>query len=450
MAEVLSRTLHRKPTPRPAQRGSVAIVVGISLAVLVGFVGLALDGGRLYVTKTELQNAADSCALAAAYELAGAPSIATEAFASADAAATTVAQKNRVGFQGDAIASADLTVEFSNALSGGAWLSAGSGPGGDARYVRCTIQRNGITPWFMQLLGFGDQSVAALATAALAPSQRSCGLPMGLCVQPGSSAPDYGYVVGNWYSMNFQDTGGSASYSGNFRWIDYNPGAPTPGCPGGGAAELACLMAGSGQCDLPPPIAGNCSGGGTPGCVGQNGNVTSMRAAYNSRFGLYTSGGGAYNVSSAPPDFTGYEYSTENWGLGRDAYNGDAGNGVSNFRSARAAHLPAVDLSWVIPAFFNNPYNASTTAQHASAGANRRLVIVPILDCAGFGGGTLAPIRAYACVLLLDPYRKDGGNNVISRLEYRGLANLPGSPCASWGVAGDASSVGPLVPALVQ
>src|SRR5206468_4275919 len=128
------------------------IVVGISLAVLVGFVGLALDGGRLYVTKTELQNAADSCALAAAYELAGAPSIAAEAFAGADAAATTVAQKNRVGFQGDAIASADVTVEFSNALSGGAWLSAGSGPGGDARYVRCTIQRNGITPWFMQLL----------------------------------------------------------------------------------------------------------------------------------------------------------------------------------------------------------------------------------------------------------------------------------------------------------
>ena len=172
-----------------------------------------------------------------------------------------------------------------------------------------------------------------------------------------------------------------------------------------------------------------------------------MEAAYNSRFGLYKSGSGSYNVSSAPPDFTGYEYSTENWILRRDAYDG---GGVSNFRSARAAHLPAVDLSSVIPPFFKNPYNPSTTAQHASAGANRRLAIVPILDCAGFGGGTLAPIRAYACVLLLDPYRKDGGNNVISRLEYRGLANLPGSPCTSSGIAGDATSEGPQVPSLVQ
>src|SRR5439155_17499098 len=112
------RPLVRQPASRHAQRGSVSIIVGVSMAVLVGFVGLALDGGRLYVTKTELQNGADGCALAAAYELAGAPSIATEAFAAADAAATTVAQKNRVGFQGDAIASAGVTDEFSNALSG--------------------------------------------------------------------------------------------------------------------------------------------------------------------------------------------------------------------------------------------------------------------------------------------------------------------------------------------
>jgi len=50
------------------QRGAVAIITGLAMVVLVGFAGLALDGGRLYLTKTELQNAADACALAAAYE----------------------------------------------------------------------------------------------------------------------------------------------------------------------------------------------------------------------------------------------------------------------------------------------------------------------------------------------------------------------------------------------
>lgn len=32
------------------QRGGVAIITGLSMVVLVGFAGLALDGGRLYLT----------------------------------------------------------------------------------------------------------------------------------------------------------------------------------------------------------------------------------------------------------------------------------------------------------------------------------------------------------------------------------------------------------------
>ena len=57
--------------------------------------------------------------------------------------------------------------------------------------------------------------------------------------------------------------------------------------------------------------------------------------------------------------------------------------------------------------------------------------------------------RAYACILLLDPYRRQG-NDVKSRLEYLGLSDTAGSPCASSGIAGNATSQGPLVPALVQ
>jgi hypothetical protein len=112
--------------------------------------------------------------------------------------------------------------------------------------------------------------------------------------------------------------------------------------------------------------------------------------------------------------------------------------------------VPASNVAGVDPAFYKNAYKPSTSAEHTSDGADRRLVIVPILDCGSFTGSQHAPIRAYACVLLLDPYRKDGGNNVVSRLEYLGRSNTPGSPCASSGIAGDASSEGPLVPSLVQ
>ena len=448
---------HRLATgpARARQRGAVAIVVGLAMAVLVGFIGLALDGGHLYLTKTELQNGADACALAASYELTGAPTIPAAAFERAEAAGKAVAAQNKVGFQGTAIPAGSVDVAFGTALSAGsAWVGAIGAPA-DSAYVRCTITRSGIVPSFMQVVGIGAQTVTAFATATLAPAQTNCAVPMALCAQPGSSAPDFGYVVGNWYSMDFSESGGSANYTGNFRWIDFDPSSTTPGCSGGGANELACLLAGSGQCSLPPPITGNCSTSGssspTPGCVGQNGAINSLRQAFNSRFGLY--GPGTLSVSTAPPDFTGYGYSTENWPLGRDAYGGSAA-GVPNFKSARIAHLSANDGTEatpdVDPPFYSNPYNPSSVAQHTSNGADRRLVVMPIVDCGGFTGGQHAPVRAYACVLLLDPYRLAPGNVMRSRLEYLGRSNIPGSPCATSGIAGDATSQGPMVPALVQ
>ena len=54
-----------------ARGGGVAVTVGLSIAVLVGSAALALDLGRLYNAVTELDNAADAAALAAATQLDG-------------------------------------------------------------------------------------------------------------------------------------------------------------------------------------------------------------------------------------------------------------------------------------------------------------------------------------------------------------------------------------------
>ena len=191
MTEHRMRARRVPPPPRRQQRGVVAIIVGLSIAAMVGFAGLAIDAGRLYVTKTELQNAADACALAASFELNGAPTIPPANFALAENAGLLVAERNRVGFQGAQIDRADVTVEFSNLLSGGAWLTAGANPPGDARYVRCTIPEAGIAPMFMQVLGAGPSTVRAAATASLVPSQQVCnGIPLAMCApSPGGSRP---------------------------------------------------------------------------------------------------------------------------------------------------------------------------------------------------------------------------------------------------------------------
>jgi hypothetical protein len=319
--------------------------------------------------------------------------------------------------------------------------------------VRCNVVRTGIQPYFMQVLGIGNQAVSAFATATLAPAQTNCAVPMALCTR--GAAPSYGYAAGDWIPMDFGEQGNgsnqTANYTGNFRWIDFFPDSTTPGCAGGGAQELSCLLAGTGQCSLPEPTLAACTSSGnanpTPGCVGQTGAINSLDKAYNTRFGVYANGGG-YNLTNAPPDFTGNAYSTENWTLGRNAYGG-AVAGQSNFKAARAAHLPITDPGGITPNFFANNDTLATQAQHTSNGADRRLIVMPIVDCGSFTGTQHAPVRAYACVLMLDPYRRQG-NTVRSRLEYIGRSNEAGSPCATLGIAGNSASQGPLVPALVQ
>ncbi|WP_223201935.1 pilus assembly protein TadG-related protein, partial [Streptococcus pneumoniae] len=71
-------------------RGAVAVTVAFVLLVLMAFLGVVVDLGAMYVTKSELQNAADSCALAAAQELDGN----TDALLRAENAGITAGARN--------------------------------------------------------------------------------------------------------------------------------------------------------------------------------------------------------------------------------------------------------------------------------------------------------------------------------------------------------------------
>ncbi|MBZ0097301.1 MAG: Tad domain-containing protein [Sulfuricella sp.] len=53
------------------QGGAVAVMVGFSLVLLIGFLAMVIDLGHLYLAKTELQNAADAAALSGVKQLNG-------------------------------------------------------------------------------------------------------------------------------------------------------------------------------------------------------------------------------------------------------------------------------------------------------------------------------------------------------------------------------------------
>ena len=65
------RTIDQNPidfhVPPPGTRkGAVIVLVAVLIVVLLGFTVLAVDVGYMYDTRAELQNAADSAAMAAA------------------------------------------------------------------------------------------------------------------------------------------------------------------------------------------------------------------------------------------------------------------------------------------------------------------------------------------------------------------------------------------------
>jgi len=429
-------TMHKR------QHGAVAIMVGLTIFVLLLFLGMTVDLGRLFVTKTELSNAADACALAAASQLDGA----ADSLQRAVNAGIEVGTRNKVGFQGAPVTIHPDDIWFSEHLASGYqnYESTSVPDPTKMKYAKCELEQTGIIPAFMRIANIGSKTVASLAVASLAPGITNCGLPIAICQNKNpvtcvdGSAPDaMGLCKKEWVCSKFAagnaEVCTGSGLTGNFNWIDYNPGEPTPGCPGGGASELACIIEGTGQCNLNYDTK-----------VGQTGDIQSLAKSWNTRFGLYK--GGSYGV----PDATGFSYTPTSWPSKYNAYKGASANGAPNLTTARSSHLiyqnetaPWPDGPVINPTGYTN----STSADLAASDADRRLAVVPVVDCGEWPGSQTATIQKFACILMLHPM-DDPGDPLY--LEYEGLSDSPGNPCGTIGVPGGPGSVGPKVPTLVR
>jgi hypothetical protein len=401
-------------------------MVGLAIFVLVAVIGLVLDLGHLYIAKTELQNAADACALSAARELSDLSGDALGRSTNAGivvgggcpaglAPCPDIAFRNRINLQGATVDVQPADIAFASSLAGP--YSRPDPLPADTRYVRCAPQETNPTSfvmWFMGVMGISSGSVSAEAVARLSPSQAACAIPLGLCTEQtakGSPSPNWGFVEGIWYDGRFGAGGGG---TGSYNWIDFTP-------PGGGASELAALLAEEGQCEVP-----------TATLVGQTGVAQSLANAWNTRFGLYK---GSYDPAANRMDWTGFAYTPTSWPAGANAY--------ANFLDPqRTAHTPyqgnaASGLSL-------HGFSASSSTAHA-AGADRRVVAAPVVRCQDWETAQTVPIRDWACVLMLNPI--DGPDDVV--LEFLGMAGEIGSPCATLGMPGG-GGIGPQVPTLVR
>lgn len=333
--------------------------------------------------------------------------------------------RNRVLFQANPVNLVeDMSVTFSDELDGSYQAKSAITAEDDVlgiRFVRCTVERADIANWFIQVLNvlpgvdITASTVQSTAVASLQPAQTTCALPVTLC----SNDPVFATAVrGTWLESV---VGPQNGLTGSFRWVDFTP-------PQGGADELAEMLRGAGACTLPAEGAQ----------IGQSGAVASLGNDWNSRFGVYQ---GGVRPGEAVPDFTGYAYTRTSWPSGFGAFSNFIDQRTSN-ASYQGNAATGLDVRGTI----------SDSSFLRSNGSDRRLAIVPVVNCNDFAGSQTAAVESWACILMLHPINNAPGGAALPRmyLEYLGASNDLNSPCATLGLPGSEDSVGPQVPVLVQ
>jgi hypothetical protein len=355
------------------QRGVAAIIVGLSLFVLMGFAGLVIDVGRLFVTKTELQSAVDACALAGARFINSPTKSQLEIAASVG---KSVGEINKAIFQAETAAITE--VYFSDRIDGAYGIPLDDAQAKNMRYIRCAATKSSIINSFMQLFGFEKSAVAAVAKASLVGGGTNCMLPVAMCVAEKEGSPA-AFVPGKWYEGRIDAAGpGATPIDGSFRWIKF------PGDSPGASSFIDRLL--SKSCQV---IGTNVQVDSEPG------QMSSVDKAFNTKFGVYQN---PYKLTDNPramPDPVGIAYLEPGFESGKPA--GD--RAYDSYKNDRFK-------SYQSPAAINfNPTPGVDTNLGTSnpGGLQKRLLLLPVVNCNPLGGGGSTAIEEVACMLALHP-----------------------------------------------
>jgi hypothetical protein len=360
----------------------------IGLVVMLGMVGLALDGGHGLLNKTRLQNTVDAAALSAAKTLDQ-----TSDTILATAEALQAFSQNAADPGNDEIAASYAGGELSVAVAFSATLHpfvSGSAP---AQYVRVTATNLRLPGWFIPVMGVNEKIVGASAVAGPSPViNTACNLaPMMVCGDP--TAPpsaNFGYALGEpdvlKTSTNSSDVG-----PGNF--------------------QLIRLGGGQGAADVREAMAGNYAGCLTTGdsIPTEPGNtVGPVVQGLNTRFGEYLGPMGG-TQSQYPPDVVtteptprlSYDDDTDTIYYGSEVVDGPPD--PSYYDNS----LYEADVS-------GGNYTYLPTESGGTGAFGRRTLAVPVGDCTSTTNGQGdVPLLGFLCYHLIQSAEQKGNESHV-------------------------------------
>jgi len=172
---------------RVKRRGSVVVTMPVILGGLIFVAAIMVDIGSFYVNKSQMQNAADAAAIAAAMKIGNDRSAAS--LETAKAYASDFANRNQVG-RGDVLVADDISM--------GIWDYSGGGfsPGADvnnANSFQITVRRggaasDGLGSYFSRCFGLNDFEAVAKSTVVMSGASAAVGVPLAL------RAPGFGAI----------------------------------------------------------------------------------------------------------------------------------------------------------------------------------------------------------------------------------------------------------------
>ena len=168
--------------------------MAIAAIAMIGFVGLSIDVGRIYITKNEMQSYADSAALSAGLALDGTT-------AGVTSARNAVANSTNT-WNFDTAAVSDPVVTFAKAKVG-PWI-ANPSPASGYSYVKVTAVAPLNLYFIPAVISQTKQSVNSMAVAGQIPiGSFSEGIAPYTAVSVNTTGPDFGLVVGNAYALQW-------------------------------------------------------------------------------------------------------------------------------------------------------------------------------------------------------------------------------------------------------
>jgi Flp pilus assembly protein TadG len=224
------------------QSGQAVVLVAVAVVVLTAILALALDGGGIYLDRRQLQNAADSAALAGAEKLMAVP----PSYSSIHNQAIGNLVKNLPGTStGGTVCSAscpNTAIIGAPGMSGIGTINLGAGYNAELNVL--TAYTYQVTVWHTHPVAVapihGFQSTIPLVARATA---QNANLPYAVVVLQGPTYPQFHdlNISASTAALQLQGGGGAADRGGLFSNADIDPGTAIPAItfsPAGNAGDL--------------------------------------------------------------------------------------------------------------------------------------------------------------------------------------------------------------------